>query len=143
MRGNCAPTANLSSLLLPKIMPVIIKPMGHLSDATRKPTVLLSALRGSAAWGLCFLSHCPPCSGRRRNIYLHSSSSTPRFATCSTFPKLGHPPTLAIRAQYIRRKMTMKPPPRRIGQEATAAPHRARSHRRASSGKKPVGLACG
>ena len=35
-----------------------------------------------------------------------------------------------------------KPPPaygrpRRIGQEATAAPHRARSHRRAASGKKP------
>ena len=34
-------------------------------------------------------------------------------------------------------KDSLKPPPRRIGQEATAAPHRARNHRRAASGKKP------
>ena len=68
-----------------------------------------------------------------------------RFATsCSTFPKLLTTPTLAIRVQYIRHQMTprpparshrraasgKKPPPRSIGQEATAAQHRARSNRK-------------
>ena len=81
----------------------------------------------------------------------------PRFTTsCSAFPKLRHPLTLAIRvrAQYIRRQMKakpparsqFKPPPHSIGPEATAsqhrpeataAQHRARSHRRAASGQKP------
>ena len=73
-----------------------------------------------------------------RYIYLHSSSIRHMLLDISETltPSIG-PPTLAIRAQYIRLQMTTKPPPRRTGQEATAAPHRAGSHRRAAPGRKP------
>ena len=42
----------------------------------------------------------------------------------------------ATAAQHRARRLK-KPPPRSTGQEATAAQHRARSHRRAAPGKKP------
>ena len=133
-----------------------------------------------------FFSLCSPCSGRRRNlilpyapnhlafslqrfpaatttlprrptqvryISLHSSSirhillnisgtltpSSPRYPCARHSTADDNEATAAQhRARSLRRAASgKKPPPRSIGQEATSALHRARGHRRAASGKTP------
>ena len=67
-------------------------------------------------------------------IYLHSSSIRHILLDISeTFDTLK--PSLSVCNTFD--ELTTKPPPRSIGQEATAAPHWARSHRCAAPGKKP------
>ena len=85
-----------------------------------------------------FCSLCSPCSGRRKNSILsnapdHLAFSPQRFLTATTLPRR----STQVRYIYLH-SFSFSIRHILLDIAETLAQHRARSHRRAASGKKPL-----